>query len=181
MPNDVPAGGGGGGAEVMRTLAARSIATGRPLGWYEELYAAADAGVAVVPWDHGVPTSLLAEWLQWRVARRAGAGRAVVIGCAYGDDAELVAAQGFETTAFDIAPSAIAAARRRHPGSSVHYVEADLLALPDQWRRQFDLVVECTTVQSMPHAVACAGRRGGCVAVCGRGHCRRDRAHGDRS
>lgn len=159
MSNDVPATGAVGGAEVMRTLAARSIKAGRPLDWYEELYAAADAGAAAVPWDHGVPTSLLAQWLQRRVTRLAGGGRAVVIGCAYGDDAELVAAHGFETTAFDIAPSAIAAAQRRHPDSTVNYVEADLLALPDHWRRHFNLVVECTTVQSMPpqlHAPAAA-------------------------
>lgn len=150
MSNDVPATGAVGGAEVMRTLAARSIEAGRPLGWYEELYAAADAGAIAVPWDHGVPTSLLAQWLQRRLARLAVGSRAVVIGCAYGDDAELVEAHGFETTAFDIAPSAIAAARRRHLGSTVHYAVADLLALPDRWHRHFDLVVECTTIQSMP-------------------------------
>lgn len=176
MSNDIPAGGRVSGADLMRSVAARSIASGRPLGWYEELYAAAEAGAAVVPWDHGAPTSLLVDWLQKRVARHAATGRAVVIGCAYGEDAELVAAQGFETTAFDVSPSAIGAAQRRHPGSTVHYVEADLLALPSQWRRRFDLVVECTTIQSLPPefhtraaaAVASLCADGGSVVVIAR-------------
>jgi len=32
----------------------------------------------------------------------------------------------------------------------VRYVAADLLDLPSRWRRAFDIVVECTTVQSLP-------------------------------
>ena len=35
-------------------------------------------------------------------------------------------------------------------GREVHYVVADVLDLPREWRRSFDLVVESLTVQSMP-------------------------------
>jgi SAM-dependent methyltransferase len=76
-----------------------------------------------------------------------------VVGCGHGFDAELVAAAGFDTVAFDVAPSAVAAARRLHPGSPVDYRVADLLALPVRWRQAFDLVVECRTVQSLPDSV----------------------------
>jgi SAM-dependent methyltransferase len=126
-------------------------------GWFEPLYAAAEAGEAVVPWDSGAPTPLLVEWS----AGMDGRGRrAVVVGCGLGDDAEHVAALGFDTVAFDIAPTAVRGARRRFPESRVEYVVADLLDLPPSWRRAFDLVVEVITVQALPDppraaAIAC--------------------------
>jgi SAM-dependent methyltransferase len=118
-------------------------------GWFEPLYAAAEAGEAVVPWDSGAASPLLVDWTAAR--RIDGRGRrAVVVGCGLGDDAEHVASLGFETVAFDIAPTAIRGARRRFPDSRVSYVVADLLALPDEWLRAFDLVVEVITVQALP-------------------------------
>jgi SAM-dependent methyltransferase len=96
------------------------------------------------------------EWLETRGV--AGRGReALVVGCGYGSDAEYLTEVGFRTTAFDFAPTAIAAARRNHPDSAVDYVVADVLDLPHEWHRRFDLVVESLTVQSMPpeqHATA---------------------------
>lgn len=159
MSSDGPTAHHAGGTELMRALAASSIAAGRPLDWYEELYAAAEAGIVAVPWDHGVPTPLLVDWLDKRLGPDEAAGKAVVVGCAYGDDAELVASRGFDTTAFDVSASAVVAAQRRHPDSDVHYVRADLLDLPARWRRRFDLVIESTTVQSIAprfHAPAAA-------------------------
>jgi SAM-dependent methyltransferase len=97
--------------------------------------------------------------VEWAEARGlAGEGReALVVGCGYGADAEYLSTSGFRTTAFDFAPSAIAAARRKHPASEVDYLVADVLDLPGEWHRRFDLVVESLTVQSMPpeqHAAA---------------------------
>jgi len=127
-------------------------------GWFERLYVAAEIGDAEVPWDRGGPNPTFAQWIADR--RRDGAGRrALVVGCAFGDDAELVAAQGFATTAFDVAPTAIAGARARFPDSAVEYTVVDVLEPPAAWRQAFDLVVECITVQSMPpadHAAASA-------------------------
>jgi SAM-dependent methyltransferase len=120
-----------------------------PTGWFEPLYRAAEAGEAVVPWDDGAPSPLLVEWSAARGLRGAGR-RALVVGCGLGDDAEHVAALGFDTVAFDIAPTAIAGARRRFPDSRVAYLVADLLDPPAAWRRAFDLVVEHITVQALP-------------------------------
>ena len=64
-----------------------------------------------------------------------------------------MAGLGFDTLAFDVAPTAVRAARRRFPESRVDYVVADLLDPPPAWRDAFDLVVECITIQSMPVAV----------------------------
>ena len=117
--------------------------------WFEQLYAAAEAGDAAVPWFRGGPNPFLEQWVRERGLHGDGR-RALVIGSALGDDAELLAARGFAVTAFDIAPTAIDGARRRFPDSSVDYRVADLLDLPAEWRAAFDLVAEAITVQSLP-------------------------------
>ncbi|MGH3646899.1 MAG: class I SAM-dependent methyltransferase [Micromonosporaceae bacterium] len=140
----------------VRQLAAESEG---PTGWFERLYVEADHGTAQVPWDKGEPHQLLTRWVEQRRPR--GEGRtAVVVGCGYGRDAEYVARQGFQTTAFDISPSAVRAAAERHAGSPVRYATADLLALPEDWRGAYQLVVESMTVQSMPRTVRPAAIEG---------------------
>ncbi len=131
-------------------------------GWFERHYVAAAGGDTEVPWDRGGPNPTFAAWVHERELDGAGR-RALVVGCAFGDDAELTASRGFATTAFDVAPSAIAGARARHPDSSVDYRVADVLESPADWRGAFDVVVECITVQSMPpayHAAAAASIAG---------------------
>ena len=123
---------------------------------FEAIYAGAELGGAKPPWDYGAPRPQLREWAEAR--NLAGGGReALVVGCGYGADAEFLVQLGYRTTAFDFAPTAIAAARRKHPASEVDYLVADVLDLPRDWLRRFDLVVESLTVQSMPpdqHAAA---------------------------
>jgi SAM-dependent methyltransferase len=120
--------------------------------WFERLYAAAEAGEAEVPWHRGGPNPFIEQWVRENDLRGDGR-RALVIGTALGDDAELLASRGFAVTAFDVAPTAIEGARRRFPGSSVDYRVADLLALPQEWRGAFDLVAEAITVQALPPAL----------------------------
>ena len=103
-------------------LAARSIADGDPTGWFDRLYAAGEAGEVSMPWSRRAPHPLLTPWSQGMDAR---GGRAIVVGCGLGADAEHVAALYYHTVAFDIAESAIRAARRRYPDSSVHYQTAN--------------------------------------------------------
>lgn len=135
-----------------RQLAAASVAGGDDTGWFEKLYAEGEAGTSVVPWVIGEPNESLVEWAAGRygTGQLAGKGqRALVVGCGTGDDAEFLAGLGFTVTGFDIAPTAIAAARRLHPGSAVRYQVADLLDLPAEWSGAFDLVVEIYTVQPL--------------------------------
>ena len=135
--------------QVAGRLAAESIAAGDPTGWFEQVYAAAAAGRTEVPWDRGAPSRYLTQWAAERAVR--GQGRsAVVVGCGLGDDAEFIAGLGFQTTAFDISPTAIATAHRRFPGSAVRYQTADLLNWPKAWHQAFDLVVESMTLQALP-------------------------------
>ncbi len=118
--------------------------------WFDDLYQDAARIDAELPWDQGMPSPLLVQWAHRRRSRLRG--RAVVVGAGYGRDAEFIASLGLDTTAFDIAPTAVHAARRRYPDTPVDYRIADLLALPDEMVAAFDLVVESLTVQSMPRA-----------------------------
>jgi SAM-dependent methyltransferase len=132
-----------------RRLADAAVARGEETGWFEELYVAAEAGDAVVPWDHREPQQLVEGWVRRRGP--AGSGRrAVVVGCGLGRDAELVGAMGYSTVAFDLSQTAVRIARARFPDSPVQYVAADLFELPVGWHEAFDLVVESLTVQSLP-------------------------------
>jgi SAM-dependent methyltransferase len=116
---------------------------------FEAIYAGAEAGGARPPWDHGAPRPQLVEWVE--AHDLAGHGReALVVGCGYGADAELLQHLGFRTTGFDFAPTAIAGARQKYPDTGVTYLVADVLDLPRDWVGRFDLVVESLTVQSMP-------------------------------
>ena len=130
-----------------RELLEHSLSVDDPTGWFDRLYAEAESGRAAVPWDRGAPHPLLALWAK---RSRAGGGRALVVGCGPGDDAELVAALGFDTIAFDVSAAAIRAARERYPSSKVDYRVADLFDPPAAWLQAFDLVVEVYTVQALP-------------------------------
>lgn len=138
-------------AEADR-LAQASVRRGDPTGWFEQLYAAGQSGEVTMAWDRSEPQPLLAAWS--RTAGIEGRGRsAVVVGCGLGADAEHLAALGFATTAFDLAPTAIRTARARHPRSRVDYRVADLFELPQDWQQGFDLVVDVYTVQALPRAL----------------------------
>ncbi|MDX6347218.1 MAG: hypothetical protein QOF84_2008 [Streptomyces sp.] len=161
--------------EEARRLAAESLDSDDPTGWFERLYTAAAHGEADVPWDRRAPHRLLVEWARARGldgggldggGLDGGGRRALVVGCGLGEDAEYVAGLGFDTVAFDIAPTAVRAARDRFPGSPVRYLTADLLDPPAEWRQAFDLVVESLTVQALPRALrpAATARVAGMVA-----------------
>lgn len=114
--------------------------------FFESMYEQAGRNPSSIPWASLAPTPLLGRWL---AAATAEPGRAVVVGCGLGDDAEALSGAGWNVTAFDISATAIAWARERFPESSVHYAVADLFALPASWSYAFSLVVEALTIQSL--------------------------------
>jgi hypothetical protein len=120
-----------------------------PTAWFDELYAAAERGERDVPWDRAEPNPRLVEWARERGVSGEGKS-AVVVGSGLGEDAEYVAGLGFDTTAFDVAPTAIRTMERKFPDSRVRYVVADLLDPPADWRQAFDFVLESITVQALP-------------------------------
>lgn len=122
-----------------------------PTGWFEELYVKAEAGEAEVPWTRDEPNPRLVSWAAER-GIDGGGRRALVVGSGLGMDAEYVAQLGFETTAFDVAPTAVRMSREHFPGSKVNYLVADLLDPPAEWHEAFDFVLESITVQALPPA-----------------------------
>jgi SAM-dependent methyltransferase len=132
-----------------RDLARASIARGDVTGWFETLYADSARDGFAISWVDLAPNPYLAEWVDRRAAERLR-GRALVVGCGYGDDAEFLAGHGFDVVAFDVAPSAVGRCRERFRTSKVEYVVADVLAPPAEWKDAFDFVFEAYTVQVLP-------------------------------
>ena len=122
---------------------------GEPTSWFEEIYQLAEREGCPVPWKTEGGHPLIREWLE-QEGRVATAERALVIGCGYGDDAELLASFGYCVTAFDISETVIAACRNRFTKSPVIYQVANLFDLPSAWLSSFDLVLESRTLQALP-------------------------------
>lgn len=131
-----------------RALANEALAAGEPLAWFERLYREAEAHQAIVPWADLRPNPHLVTWLNARAEPLRG--RALDIGCGFGDDAEELSRRGLDVTAFDISAAAVARARARFPGSRVAYRVADLLDPPSEWEAAFDFLLEAYTLQVLP-------------------------------
>jgi SAM-dependent methyltransferase len=129
-----------------RALAADAVAAGDTVGWFETLYAEAEAGDAVVPWADLEPNPFLVPIVDALPVQ----GRAIVVGCGYGDDAAYLAGLGWDVTAFDVSPTSVAAAAARWPSVPVRWETCDVLQPFRGWLGAFDLVVEVYTVQVLP-------------------------------
>lgn len=128
-------------------IAGEHFRRGDPVGWFEVLYQQSAGDASWIPWADMQPNPALVEWFE-REKIKSGGKSAVVIGCGLGDDAEYLAAMGYQVTAFDISPSAIDWCKQRYPQTRVNYQVADLFTLSPNWL--FDLVVEIYTVQALP-------------------------------
>ncbi|HEX2913900.1 MAG TPA: class I SAM-dependent methyltransferase [Chloroflexia bacterium] len=134
---------------IAKQLARQYIAENNPTGWFEVVYARAGGDEKTISWADMEPNPFLLEWLE-REKPSGTDQSALVVGCGLGDDAEALARLGFKVTAFDISPTAVEWCKRRFPDSKVNYAVADLLALPSEWAKSFDLVVEIYTLQVLP-------------------------------
>src|SRR5262245_26138954 len=82
------------------------------------------------PWDSG---RVSAELVRRVSDAKIQPCRAVELGCGTGTNAVWLAQCGFDVTAIDISPTAVQRARQRaaDAGVAVHFVEADVMALPE--------------------------------------------------
>jgi SAM-dependent methyltransferase len=78
-----------------------------------------------LPWDSGHPSKELIRVLD---EERIKPGRAGELGCGTGTNGIYLASRGFDVTAFDLSPVAVATARQNavKAGARVEFVEADL-------------------------------------------------------
>lgn len=130
-----------------RELCADAVEDGRPTAWFETLYLEADQGEASVPWDDQHPNPHLIDWLSIHPV----SGRALDVGCGYGDNTSALVDAGLDVTAFDVSATAVARASARNPTATFDVVEAP--TLPADWHQAFDLVVEIYTWQTLPTAL----------------------------
>ena len=96
-------------------------------------------GNVPAPWDIGRPEAELQKFISSGAVPRC---RAVDMCCGSGSDAVYLATQGFDVTAVDVAPTALAQGEQkaRNAHVSVHWVLADLLAQPDL--KPFDFIYD---------------------------------------
>ena len=123
---------------------------GEPLRWFEELYSSANRDSDEIPWARMEPHQKMVEWV---AANPSVVGKALVVGCGLGDDAEWLSVAGFQVTAFDISKSSIDWCNERFPQSKVDYCVADLLTPSEEWNSAFDLIVEIHILQAIPDPV----------------------------
>ena len=131
-------------------LSQTAEAEGEPLRWFEELYAGANRDSDEIPWARMEPHQKMVEWV---AANPSVVGKALVVGCGLGDDAEWLSIAGFQVTAFDISKSSIDWCNERFPQSNVDYCVADLLTPPEEWNSAFDLIVEIHILQAIPDPI----------------------------
>ena len=164
------------GKALADQLRASCAEAGEPLGWFDALYQAAQGDRALIPWGHGEPRQDLREWLEAQPAE-AKRGTALDVGCGLGDNAVLLAAHGFDVTAFDISETAVRWAGERFAGRGIKWQAANLLDLPEAWEGAFGFINETYTLQTLrePYRsqafaalVACLAP-GGRLFVLGRG------------
>lgn len=117
---------------------------------FESIYADAQGDASRIPWADDRPQPALVNWLNAVAPSlvRCGA-RVCAVGCGLGEDARELMRRGYEVTAFDCSPSAIAWARKLDPANARCYAQADLFQPPQRWRHRFDLVVEINTIQAL--------------------------------
>jgi hypothetical protein len=154
--------------------APRGAEPGQP-GWFDALYRSADGDASRIPWADGRPNPSLVCWLNAVAPGLIRPGsRAIVVGCGLGDDVAELINRGYDAVGFDVSPTAIDWARRRFPQHAGAFCVADLLGELPRFRNRFELVVEISTIQSLPPAsreqaagaiVSLLGARGVLVAI----------------
>ncbi len=128
----------------------RSIQSGEPLSWFEELYSLSERDREMIPWDWREPHPFVVEWAR----ENRPAGKALVVGCGLGEDAAFLSSLGWEVTAFDISETAVAWAKQIHKDSNIDWVVANLIELSDSWKGIFDLVLEVHIIQAIPKQIS---------------------------
>ncbi len=133
----------------VKSMAIDAVNQQDPTGWFEPLYAEAKGDTAQVPWAKNQAHPYLQQWLKTYPPQTEGKS-SLVIGCGLGDDAELLGSLGYQVTAFDISPTAIAWCQQRFPETTVNYLVGDLFNLDPNWQHKFDFVFECRNIQALP-------------------------------
>jgi len=100
----------------------------------------------MIPWARLGPNIYLSDFLHKNNTIK---GKALVIGCGLGDDANALAKAGYRVDAIDISGTAIAMAKERFSNTAIDFRVEDIFRLPDYMLAYYDLVFESRTIQSI--------------------------------
>lgn len=114
--------------------------------WFEDLYKQNFLKNENIPWAEMKANEYLIEYIENNLPQ----GKALVVGCGLGDDAVALNMAGFDVTAIDISPSAIAWCEERFDGFGIDFKVQDIFELPDEMTGAYDFVFESRTIQSLP-------------------------------
>lgn len=118
--------------------------------YFERLYRDAAGDADQVPWADELPNPALVAWLNREAPNLIRPGASIsVVGCGLGEDVAELAGRGFDVLGFDVSPTAVKWAQKRHPDHAQRFISADLFNLPTGLLRRADLVVEVYTLQSI--------------------------------
>ena len=132
----------------LKQMSDAAASTNEPLSWFEDLYSSAQDNDKWIPWSNGHPSPFVVEWAIGKPP-----GRALVVGCGLGEDAVFLDKIGWDVVAFDLSPTAVEWAKKRHKKTDIKWVVADLLNPPDEWRSEFALVLEVHILQAIPENI----------------------------
>lgn len=136
----------------VKELAKNYIEQGKPLAWFEALYASVDIeNLKDIPWADFAPNPNLIPVIESYLTSKIQHKKALVIGCGLGDDAEYLSKKGYKVDAFDISGSAINFCKERFPESKVNYFTEDLLKFKN--KENYDLIFEAYTLQVLPESL----------------------------
>jgi len=113
--------------------------------FFENIYKQSQGDATNVPWAKMRTNTFLEEYLNMHL----GEGKAIVIGCGLGDDAAALEEAGFEVTAIDISPTAIAWCKDRYDYTDIDFKVQDIFTLPPEMLGQYDFIFESLTIQSL--------------------------------
>ncbi len=138
--------------ENAKRIAQEYLEDGDATGWFDALYSEAAGDYEQIPWADLEPNKFLVEWAESVDLKGENRG-ALVIGCGLGDDAKYLDDLGFDVVAFDVSATAIVWAKKIHADTNIDFRVADLFDPPDEWKNDFDFVLEVYTVQALPLAL----------------------------
>jgi len=116
--------------------------------FFENVYKNVDKdNLVAIPWANLVANVHLVSYLNLKDDMTYG--RALVIGCGLGDDADALAKMGYDVDAIDISETAIKMAKERFPTESINFSVEDIFKLPASMFSAYDFVFESRTIQSL--------------------------------
>lgn len=115
--------------------------------WFDDLYKNNKESHENIPWARQAVNPLLQSYLDEETTHK---GKALVIGCGLGDDANALEEAGYDVVAIDVSQTALDLAKKRFYNSHIVFEKQDIFDMPHRYDAYFDFVFEAFTIQSLP-------------------------------